>query len=64
MIAPRGPVATFSWVRSRPHASMMVRASLIIPAGVIQFTPSHCQRAQTARAAPRVARLAESPAMA
>nr|DAV97199.1 MAG TPA: hypothetical protein [Caudoviricetes sp.] len=35
MTASRGPVATFSWVRSRPHASRMVRASLITPAGVM-----------------------------
>nr|DAV34764.1 MAG TPA: hypothetical protein [Caudoviricetes sp.] len=64
MVASRGPVATFSSVRSRPHASMMVRASLTIPAGVIQFTPSHCQRPQTVRVAPRVMRPVASPAMA
>nr|DAM75881.1 MAG TPA: hypothetical protein [Caudoviricetes sp.] len=64
MIAPWWSVATFSWVRSRPHASMMVRASLTTPAGVIQFTPSHCQRPQMVRAEPRVMRPAARPAMA
>nr|DAN72859.1 MAG TPA: hypothetical protein [Caudoviricetes sp.] len=64
MIASRGPVATFRAVRSRPHASMMVRASLTTPAGVIQFTPSHCQRPQMVRAAPRVMRQTDRPAMA
>nr|DAW38082.1 MAG TPA: hypothetical protein [Caudoviricetes sp.] len=39
MTASRGPVATFSWVLSRPHASMMVRASEMTPAGVISVHP-------------------------
>lgn len=39
MIASRGPVAIFSAVRSRPHASMMVRASLMTPAGVMSVHP-------------------------
>nr|DAT94018.1 MAG TPA: hypothetical protein [Caudoviricetes sp.] len=64
MVASRGPVATFGWARSPPRASRMVRASLMTPAGVIQFTPSHCQRPQTVRADPRVMRAVASPAMA
>nr|DAQ67489.1 MAG TPA: hypothetical protein [Caudoviricetes sp.] len=39
MIASRGPVATFSCVRSRPHASTIVRASLTTPAGVTSVHP-------------------------
>nr|DAW35026.1 MAG TPA: hypothetical protein [Caudoviricetes sp.] len=39
MTASRGPVATFSLVRSRPHASMMVRASEMTPAGVMSVHP-------------------------
>nr|DAL01176.1 MAG TPA: hypothetical protein [Caudoviricetes sp.] len=39
MTASRGPVATFSLVRSRPHASRMVRASLTTPAGVMSVHP-------------------------
>nr|DAU69772.1 MAG TPA: hypothetical protein [Caudoviricetes sp.] len=39
MTASWGPVATFSRVRSRPHASMMVRASETTPAGVISVHP-------------------------
>nr|DAW02754.1 MAG TPA: hypothetical protein [Caudoviricetes sp.] len=35
MTASRGPVATLSLVRSRPHASRMVRASETTPAGVM-----------------------------
>nr|DAV32937.1 MAG TPA: hypothetical protein [Caudoviricetes sp.] len=62
MVASWRPVATFSWVQSRPHASRMVRASLITPAGVIQFTPSHCQRPQMARVEPRTVRPAARPA--
>nr|DAU00743.1 MAG TPA: hypothetical protein [Caudoviricetes sp.] len=64
MTASRGPVAIFSLVRSRPHASMMARASEMTPAGVTQFTPSHCQRPQIVRAEPRVMRQVVRPAMA
>nr|DAK46764.1 MAG TPA: hypothetical protein [Caudoviricetes sp.] len=64
MTASRRPVATFRAVRSRPHASMMVRASEMTPAGVIQFTPIHCQRPQRVRAEPRAMRPVARPAMA
>nr|DAM86312.1 MAG TPA: hypothetical protein [Caudoviricetes sp.] len=39
MTASRGPAATFSSVRSRPHASRMVRASEMTPAGVMSVHP-------------------------
>nr|DAR11270.1 MAG TPA: hypothetical protein [Caudoviricetes sp.] len=39
MIASWRPVATFRAVRSRPHASMMARASETTPAGVMSVHP-------------------------